>query len=33
MLASHFDEIDTQQAGFVTLAQIEDFMKQKAMAR
>jgi hypothetical protein len=33
MLASHFDEIDTQRAGFVTLAQIEDFMKQRAMAR
>lgn len=33
MVASHFDEIDTQQAGYVTLAQIEGFMRQKAMAR
>ncbi|MGF6757143.1 EF-hand domain-containing protein [Paraburkholderia sp. GAS42] len=33
MLAQHFDEIDTQHAGFVTLSQIEDFMRQKAMTR
>ncbi|WP_028227990.1 EF-hand domain-containing protein [Paraburkholderia ferrariae] len=33
MVARHFDEIDTQQQGYVTLAQIEDFMRQKAAAR
>jgi hypothetical protein len=33
MVASHFDEIDTQQAGYVTLPQIEAFMKQKMMTR
>lgn len=33
MVAQHFDEIDTQQAGFVTLAQIEDFMRARAAAR
>ncbi len=33
MVAKHFDEIDTQHVGYVTLAQIEDLMKQKAMAR
>lgn len=32
-VAQHFDEIDTQHAGFVTLPQIEDFMHKKAMAR
>lgn len=33
MVAQHFDEIDTQKAGFVTLAQIEDFMRARAAAR
>ena len=33
MVAQHFDEIDAQQAGFVTLAQIEDFMRARAAAR
>ncbi|MGO4330237.1 EF-hand domain-containing protein [Cupriavidus sp. 2TAF22] len=33
MVASRFDEIDTQRAGYVTLAQIEEFMRQKSMAR
>jgi hypothetical protein len=33
MVAQHFDEIDTRQAGFVTLAQIEDFMRARAAAR
>jgi hypothetical protein len=33
MVAKHFDEIDTQHLGYVTLAQIEDLMKQRAMAR
>jgi hypothetical protein len=33
MVAKHFDEIDTQRVGYVTLPQIEDLMKQKAMAR
>jgi hypothetical protein len=33
MVAQHFDEIDTQQQGYVTLAQIEDFMRQKMAAR
>ena len=32
-VAQHFDEIDTQKAGFVTLAQIEDFMRARASAR
>jgi TolA-binding protein len=32
-VAQHFDEIDTQKAGFVTLAQIEDFMRERAAAR
>jgi hypothetical protein len=32
MVAQHFDEIDTQQQGYVTLAQIEDFMRQKMAA-
>ena len=32
-VAQHFDEIDTQKAGFVTLAQIEDFMRERATAR
>ncbi|WP_321916360.1 MULTISPECIES: EF-hand domain-containing protein [unclassified Paraburkholderia] len=33
MVAQHFDEIDAQKAGFVTLAQIEDFMRARAAAR
>jgi len=33
MVAQHFDEIDTQKAGFVTLAQIEDYMRARAAAR
>ena len=33
MVAQHFDEIDTQRNGFITLAQIEDFMRQRAAAR
>ncbi|MBV8272546.1 MAG: hypothetical protein JO067_09765 [Cupriavidus sp.] len=32
MVAKHFDEIDTQRAGYVTLPQIEAFLVQK-MAR
>jgi hypothetical protein len=32
-VAQHFDEIDTQHAGFVTLAQIEDFMRARAAAQ
>jgi hypothetical protein len=32
-VAQHFDEIDSQKAGFVTLAQIEDFMRARAAAR
>ncbi|WP_322042015.1 EF-hand domain-containing protein [Paraburkholderia sp. J67] len=31
-VAQHFDAIDTQHAGYVTLAQIEDFMRQQAAA-
>lgn len=33
MVASHFDQIDTQRAGYVTLPQIEAFMRQKMMSR
>jgi hypothetical protein len=33
MVAKHFDEIDTQHAGYVTLPQIEKMMEQKAMSR
>lgn len=29
-VAQHFDEIDTQKQGFITLAQIENFMAQRA---
>jgi hypothetical protein len=29
-VAQHFDQIDTQKQGYVTLAQIEDFMQQRA---
>ncbi len=32
MLAKHFDEIDTQKAGYITLPQIEAFMQQRAAA-
>jgi hypothetical protein len=28
MVAKHFDEIDTQKVGYVTLQQIEEFMQQ-----
>ncbi|WGS53799.1 EF-hand domain-containing protein [Paraburkholderia sp. D15] len=31
-VAQHFDEIDTQKAGYVTLPQIEAFMQQRAAA-
>jgi hypothetical protein len=31
-VAQYFDEIDTQRAGYVTLTQIEDFMRQQAAA-
>lgn len=33
MVASRFDQIDTQRMGYVTLPQIEAFMKQKMMSR
>jgi hypothetical protein len=33
IVARHFDEIDTQRNGFITLAQIEDFMRQRAQAQ
>lgn len=33
MVARHFDEIDTQKAGYITLPQIEAFMQQRAAAR
>jgi hypothetical protein len=29
-VAQHFNEIDTQKQGYVTLAQIEQFMAQRA---
>lgn len=32
MVAKHFDEIDTQKAGYVTLPQIEAFIQQHAAA-
>jgi hypothetical protein len=32
MVAKHFDEIDTQKAGYVTLPQIETFMQKRAPA-
>jgi hypothetical protein len=32
MVAQHFDAIDSQHAGYVTLAQIEDFMRERAAA-
>nr|WP_116341672.1 EF-hand domain-containing protein [Cupriavidus taiwanensis] len=33
MVASHFDQIDTQRAGYVTLPQIEAFMTQTLRSR
>jgi len=30
MVAQNFDQIDTQKAGYITLAQIEHFMQQRA---
>jgi hypothetical protein len=33
MVAKHFDEIDTQRSGYVTLRQIEIFMAQRMSAR
>jgi hypothetical protein len=30
MVAQNFDQIDTQKAGYITLAQIEQFMRQRA---
>ncbi|UBM07303.1 hypothetical protein [Cupriavidus metallidurans] len=33
MVAKHFDEIDTQRTGYVTLRQIEIFMAQRMSAR
>lgn len=32
MVAKHFDEIDTQKAGYITLPQIEAFMQQRGAA-
>jgi len=32
MVAKHFDEIDAQKAGFITLPQIEAFMQERAAA-
>jgi hypothetical protein len=32
MLAKHFDEIDTQKAGYITLPQIEAFMQERGAA-
>src|SRR5271170_6458752 len=32
MVARHFDEIDTQKAGFITLPQIAQFMNEKRAA-
>jgi hypothetical protein len=29
MVAKHFDEIDTQQNGYVTLPQIQEFVRQR----
>jgi len=31
MVARHFDAIDTQRAGYVTLSQIEAYMRQQSM--
>ena len=33
MAAQHFNEIDVNKAGYVTLAQIEDYMQQHAAGR
>ncbi|HTJ95216.1 MAG TPA: EF-hand domain-containing protein [Pararobbsia sp.] len=33
MVAKHFDEIDVNKAGYVTLAQIETYMQQHAAGR
>ncbi|NYI02375.1 hypothetical protein [Cupriavidus plantarum] len=33
MVARHFDEIDTQRAGSITLPQIEAFMAKQMMSR
>lgn len=33
MVAKHFNEIDVNKAGYVTLAQIEAYMQQNAAAR
>ncbi|MGZ2747020.1 EF-hand domain-containing protein [Burkholderia stagnalis] len=33
MVAQHFDEIDAQRNGYVTLAQLENFMRQRMAAR
>lgn len=33
MVASHFDEIDVQRNGYVTLPQIEGFARQRMMSR
>ncbi|QET05480.1 MULTISPECIES: EF-hand domain-containing protein [Cupriavidus] len=33
MVARHFDEIDTQRAGYITLPQIEAFMAKQMMSR
>jgi hypothetical protein len=32
IVARHFDEIDTQKAGYITLAQIEAFMQARGAA-
>lgn len=33
LVAQHFDAIDTQHLGYVTLPQIEELMKQRALVR
>ncbi len=32
MVAQHFDEIDTQKAGYITMPQIEAFMQERGAA-
>jgi hypothetical protein len=32
MVASHFDEIDTQKLGYVTLPEIEAYMRERGAA-
>jgi Ca2+-binding EF-hand superfamily protein len=32
MVAKHFDEIDTQKAGYLTLPQIAEYMSERAMS-